>query len=298
MIKKVRKAVIPAAGLGTRFLPATKSMPKEMLPIVDTPNIQYIVEEAVKAGIESILIITSGTKNAIENHFDYNFELEERLRKAGKDKQADMVHSIGDMADVFYVRQKNPKGLGHAILCAKDFIGDEPFAVLLGDDLVVPDDDGKPAIGALIETYYKHGTSVLGCKKVPHESISKYGSVKPTFELKGDESEFPVVDMIEKPQPEEAFTDVAILGRYVCTPDIFDFLMKTKPGRNNEIQLTDAFQAQCKSLGEIYACNYPGTRYDIGDKMGFIKANVEMAMRRPDLGEAVKEYIKELSKKL
>lgn len=298
MIKKVRKAVIPAAGLGTRFLPATKSMPKEMLPIVDTPNIQYIVEEAVKAGIESILIITSGTKNAIENHFDYNFELEERLRKAGKDKQADMVHSIGDMADVFYVRQKNPKGLGHAILCAKDFIGDEPFAVLLGDDLVVPDDDGKPAIGALIETYYKHGTSVLGCKKVPHEIISKYGSVKPAFELKGDESEFPVVDMIEKPQPEEAFTDVAILGRYVCTPDIFDFLMKTKPGRNNEIQLTDAFQAQCKSLGEIYACNYPGTRYDIGDKMGFIKANVEMAMRRPDLGEAVKEYIKELSKKL
>lgn len=298
MIKKVRKAVIPAAGLGTRFLPATKSMPKEMLPIVDTPNIQYIVEEAVKAGIESILIITSGTKNAIENHFDYNFELEERLRKAGKDKQADMVHSIGDMADVFYVRQKNPKGLGHAILCAKDFIGDEPFAVLLGDDLVVPDDDGKPAIGALIETYYKHGTSVLGCKKVPHESISKYGSVKPAFELEGDESEFPVVDMIEKPQPEEAFTDVAILGRYVCTPDIFDFLMKTKPGRNNEIQLTDAFQAQCKSLGEIYACNYPGTRYDIGDKMGFIKANVEMAMRRPDLGEAVKEYIKELSKKL
>ena len=263
MIKKVRKAVIPAAGLGTRFLPATKSMPKEMLPIVDTPNIQYIVEEAVKAGIESILIITSGTKNAIENHFDYNFELEERLRKAGKDKQADMVHSIGDMADVFYVRQKNPRGLGHAILCAKDFIGDEPFAVLLGDDLVVPDDDGKPAIGALIETYYKHGTSVLGCKKVPHESISKYGSVKPAFELKGDESEFPVVDMIEKPQPEEAFTDVASLGRYVCTPDIFDFLMKTKPGRNNEIQLTDAFQAQCKALGEIYACNYPGTRYDI-----------------------------------
>lgn len=244
------------------------------------------------------MIITSGTKNAIENHFDYNFELEERLRKAGKDKQADMVHSIGDMADVFYVRQKNPKGLGHAILCAKDFIGDEPFAVLLGDDLVVPDDDGKPAIGALIETYYKHGTSVLGCKKVPHESISKYGSVKPAFELKGDESEFPVVDMIEKPQPEEAFTDVAILGRYVCTPDIFDFLMKTKPGRNNEIQLTDAFQAQCKALGEIYACNYPGTRYDIGDKMGFIKANVEMAMGRPDLGEAVKEYIKELSKKL
>lgn len=298
MIKKVRKAVIPAAGLGTRFLPATKSMPKEMLPIVDTPNIQYIVEEAVKAGIESILIITSGTKNAIENHFDYNFELEERLRKAGKDKQADMVHSIGDMADVFYVRQKNPRGLGHAILCAKDFIGDEPFAVLLGDDLVVPDDDGKPAIGALIETYYKHGTSVLGCKKVPHESISKYGSVKSAFELKGDEFEFPVVDMIEKPQPEEAFTDVAILGRYVCTPDIFDFLMKTKPGRNNEIQLTDAFQAQCKALGEIYACNYPGTRYDIGDKMGFIKANVEMAMRRPDLGEAVKEYIKELSKKL
>lgn len=298
MIKKVRKAVIPAAGLGTRFLPATKSMPKEMLPIVDTPNIQYIVEEAVKAGIESILIIISGTKNAIENHFDYNFELEERLRKAGKDKQADMVHSIGDMADVFYVRQKNPRGLGHAILCAKDFIGDEPFAVLLGDDLVVPDDDGKPAIGALIETYYKHGTSVLGCKKVPHESISKYGSVKPAFELKGDESEFPVADMIEKPQPEEAFTDVAILGRYVCTPDIFDFLMKTKPGRNNEIQLTDAFQAQCKALGEIYACNYPGTRYDIGDKMGFIKANVEMAMRRPDLGEDVKEYIKELSKKL
>lgn len=296
--KKVRKAVIPAAGLGTRFLPATKSMPKEMLPIVDTPNIQFIVEEAVKAGIESILIITSGTKNAIENHFDYNFELEERLRMAGKKEQADQIHAIGDMANVFYVRQKNPRGLGHAILCAKDFIGDEPFAVLLGDDLVVPDVDGKPAIGALIDAYYKSGTSILGCKKVPHEMISKYGSVKPAQELKGKESVFPVVDMIEKPKPEEAFTDVAILGRYVCTPDLFDFLAKTKPGANNEIQLTDAFKAQCKALGKIYACYYPGTRYDIGDKFGFIKANIDMALSRPDLGESVREYIKLLAKTL
>lgn len=298
MIQKVRKAVIPAAGLGTRFLPATKSMPKEMLPIVDTPNIQYIVEEAVKAGIESILIITSGTKNAIENHFDYNFELEERLRRDGKNDQADAVHAIADMADVFYVRQKNPKGLGHAILCAKDFIGDEPFAVLLGDDLVVPDADGKPAIGALIDTYYKTGKTVLGCKKVPHEAISKYGSVKPACELRGDEETFPIIDMVEKPKPEDAFTDVAILGRYVCTPDIFEFLLNTKPGRGNEIQFTDALQAQCKANGGIYACNYPGTRYDIGDKMGFIKANVEMALSREDLGETVKEYIKELAEKL
>lgn len=298
MLKKVRKAVIPAAGLGTRFLPATKSMPKEMLPIVDTPNIQFIVEEAVKAGIESILIITSGTKNAIENHFDYNFELEQRLRMAGKDEQADMTHAIGDMADVFYVRQKNPRGLGHAILCAKDFIGNEPFAILLGDDLVVPDKDGKPAIGALIDVYQKTGKSVLGCKRVPHSQINKYGSVKPASEATGEEDFFPVVDMIEKPKPEEAFTDVAILGRYVCTPDIFDFLENTKPGRNNEIQLTDALQALCKASGSIYACNYPGVRYDIGDKFGFIKANIDMALSRPDLGETVKEYIKELAEKI
>lgn len=298
MVHKVRKAVIPAAGLGTRFLPATKSMPKEMLPIVDTPNIQFIVEEAVKAGIESILIITSGTKNAIENHFDYNFELEERLRRAGKDEQADQIHAIGDMADVFYVRQKNPKGLGHAILCAKDFVGDEPFAVLLGDDLVVPEEDGKPAIGSLIEAYQEHGTSILGCQKVAHEAISKYGSVKPERAIKEGESVFPVVDMIEKPKPEEAFTDVAILGRYICTPDLFAFLSKTKPGANGEIQLTDAFKAQCQSLGRIYACRYPGTRYDIGDKFGFIKANIDLALSRPDLRDSVKKYVQELAKKI
>lgn len=293
MYKKVRKAVIPAAGLGTRFLPATKSLPKEMLPIVDTPNIQYIVQEAVNAGIESILIIVSGAKRAIEDHFDYDYELEARLKEAGKEKDAERVHAIGDMAQLFYVRQKNPKGLGHAILCAKDFVGDEPFAILLGDDLVVPNEDGVPAIKCLIDGYQKTGKTVVGVKKVDHEAISKYASVSPAGETRSDGGAFLLSDMVEKPRPEEAFSDYAILGRYVCTPDIFDILEHTAPGRNNEIQLTDALKAQAKK-GDCYAAVFPGTRYDIGDKFGFVKATIDFSLKRPDLGPKVMEYLRSI----
>lgn len=296
-MKKVRKAVIPAAGMGTRFLPATKALPKEMLPIVDTPSIQYIVEEAVKSGIESILIITSGTKNAIESYFDYNYELEHRLLEAGKTEKAKLVHDIGDLADIFYVRQKDPKGLGHAILCAKDFVGDEPFAILLGDDLVVPDNDKEgPAIDALIKAYYQTGESVVGVKKVPHQDLSKYASVNPVHPIKDGDTLFALSDMIEKPKPEEAFTDYAILGRYVATPDLFDILAKTKPGRNNEIQLTDAFKAQIHTTG-VYAQVFPGTRYDIGDKFGYVKATLDFALKRNDLGPEVLDYIRHIAEK-
>ncbi len=292
-MKKVRKAVIPAAGLGTRFLPVTKSLPKEMLPIVDVPNIQHIVKEAVDSGIESILIITSGTKSAIEHHFDYDFELESRLRAAGKDRLADEVHEIGDMADIFYVRQKNPRGLGHAILCAKDFVGDEPFAILLGDDLVVPDADGEPAINHLIQSYYQVGKTVVGVKKVDHSAISKYASVQPEGEVFDDGRPFLLSDMIEKPRPEEAFTDYAILGRYVVTPDIFDILSHTKPGRNNEIQLTDALREQARTTG-MAAAIFPGTRYDIGDKFGYVKAIIDLSLQRDDIGPDVRRYIEKL----
>lgn len=293
--KRVRKAVIPAAGLGTRFLPATKSLPKEMLPIVDVPNIQHIVKEAVDSGIESILIITSGTKGAIEHHFDYDFELETRLRQSGKDELADQVHAIGDMADIFYVRQKNPKGLGHAILCAKDFVGDEPFAILLGDDLVVPGPEEGPAIGHLIDCYEKLGKTVVGVKKVDHAAISKYASVKPAGEACDDGSPFLLSDMVEKPRPEEAFTDYAILGRYVATPDIFEILAHTAPGRNGEIQLTDALRQQALK-GQAAAAVFPGTRYDIGDKFGYVKAVIDFALFREDIGPQVREYLEQLVK--
>ncbi len=292
-MKKVRKAVIPAAGLGTRFLPATKSLPKEMLPIVDTPNIQYIVKEAVNSGIESILIITSGAKSAIEDHFDYNYELEHRLREAGKEKEAREVHAIGDMADVFYVRQREPKGLGHAILCARDFIGDEPFAILLGDDLVVPGEGDEPAIKSLIDAYYKTNTTVVGVKKVAHEAISKYASVKIDDFAEG-KTLFHVSDMIEKPKEGESFSDYGILGRYVATPDIFEILSHTAPGRNNEIQLTDALRAQAIKAPGVYAKIFPGTRYDIGDKFGYVKATVDFALKRPDIGPELLAYLKKI----
>ena len=295
MEKRVRKAVIPAAGLGTRFLPATKSLPKEMLPIVDVPNIQHIVKECVDSGITSILIITSGTKGAIEHHFDYDFELEARLRAAGKEREADEVHKIGDMADIFYVRQKNPKGLGHAILCAQDFVGDEPFAILLGDDLVVPKDGEKPAIKHLIDCYYQTGKTVVGVKKVEHSQISKYASVKPANEAYDDGRPFALSDMIEKPGPDEAFTDYAILGRYVVTPDIFEILSHTPLGRNNEIQLTDALREQTKGRGTCAAV-FPGVRYDIGDKFGYVKAIIDFALYREDIGPEVRAYIEKIVK--
>lgn len=292
-MKKITKAVIPAAGLGTRFLPATKALPKEMLPIVDIPNIQYIVEEAVKAGIKDILIIISGSKEAIEDHFDVNAELEMRLRASGKNEQADQIRAIADMANIVYIRQKEPKGLGHAVLSAKPFVGNEPFAVLLGDDLIT--DDVKPAIEELIETYYEtNGGTVLGCKRVPQELLHKYGVVKPTAGYNSDS--FQVCDMVEKPKdPSVAPSDVAVLGRYVLPGEIFSYLENTKPGVGGEIQLTDAIKASM-ATNPCYAKIFTGTRYDIGDKFGYVKAIIDFALKRDDIGSKVKEYIKELVK--
>lgn len=292
-MKKVRKLVIPAAGLGTRFLPATKALPKEMLPIVDTPAIHYIVKEAIDAGIEDIIIITNETKHVMENYFDVNFELETRLRQSGKDKMADQVNKIAHMANVYYVRQKEPKGLGHAILCAKSFIGDEPFGVILGDDLVVSE---KPALGQLIEAYNKTGTSVLGVQEVPHDQTYKYGIIKPVSD-KNDGKLIQVEDFVEKPKVENAPSDYAVLGRYVLTPDIFDALVNTKPGVGGEIQLTDAIKATM-SNHKLYAYNFDGQRYDTGDKFGYMKACIDFSLKNPETSEKVKQYIIDLAKDL
>lgn len=284
--KKVRKAVIPAAGWGTRFLPATKAMPKEMLPIVDTPTIQYIVEEAVKSGIEQICLITSHTKKAIEDHFDRTIELEALLEKGGKTAYLEQIRAISEMAEVVAIRQKEAKGLGHAVLCAKAFVGDEPFAVLLGDDVVY--NEGKPCLEQIIDVYNEKGGSVLGVQTVAHENICKYGCVD--GEKIGDRL-YTVNDMIEKPKPEEAPTDVGVLGRYVITPEIFEKLESTKPGAGGEIQLTDALKALAKEQ-PMYAYDFEGRRYDVGDRQGFLEATVEYALRRDDLKDNFKEYLK------
>lgn len=290
MPQKIRKAVIPAAGLGTRFLPATKSLPKEMLPIVDVPNIQRIVEEAVRSGITSILVITSGSKKAIEDYFDYDYELEARLKASGKDKEAESVHALGDMAKIFYVRQRTPLGLGHAILCAREFVGNEPFAVLLGDDLVVPEEGEKLATEHLISCFEETGTSIVGVKRVPHEEISKYGSVRAAGGINDDGYPFFLSDLVEKPKPEEAYSDYAVMGRYVLTPDIFDILALQKPGRGGEIQLTDALRVQA-SAGRIAAAVFPGVRYDIGDRVGYVEAIIDEALRRDDIGPEIRAFI-------
>lgn len=284
--KKVRKAIIPAAGWGTRFLPATKSMPKEMLPIVDTPTIQYIVEEAVKSGIEQICLITSHTKKAIEDHFDRTLELEALLENGGKTAYLKQIREIADMAEIVSVRQKEAKGLGHAVLCAKNFVGDEPFAVLLGDDVVYNED--KPCLKQLIDVYNEKGGSVLGVQTVAHENICKYGCVD--GDKIGDRI-YTVNDMIEKPKPEDAPTDVAVLGRYVITPEIFEKLESTKPGAGGEIQLTDALKALAKEQ-PMFAYDFEGRRYDVGDRLGFLEATVEYALRREDLKDDFKAYLK------
>lgn len=286
-MQKVRKAVIPAAGLGTRFLPATKATPKEMLPIVDKPTIQYIVEEALASGIEEILIITGRSKRAIEDHFDRSIELELNLENSGKTKELEMVKEISGIR-IHYIRQKEPRGLGHAILCAKQFIGDEPFAVLLGDDVV---DAQVPALKQLINVYDKTGASVLGVQEVPLEKVSSYGIVasQPTAE----ERTFIVNDMVEKPAVEEAPSRLAVLGRYVITPEVFAILEQTPPGRGNEIQLTDALKVLAKEQA-MYAYNFEGRRYDVGDKQGFLEATVEMALKRPDLRDKFMAYLKDI----
>lgn len=284
-MKQVKKAVIPAAGLGTRFLPATKATPKEMLPIVDKPTIQYIIEEALASGIEDILIITGRSKRAIEDHFDRSLELELNLEKSGKEAELKMVKDIADIR-IHYIRQKEPKGLGHAVLCAKQFIGDEPFAVLLGDDVV---DSEVPALKQLIDVYDKTGSSVLGCQEVPQAKVSSYGIVasQPTEDARS----FKVTDMVEKPSVEEAPSRLAVLGRYIITPAVFEILEHTAPGRGNEIQLTDALKVLAKQEG-MYAYNFEGRRYDVGDKQGFLEATVEMALKRPELRDKFMEYLK------
>lgn len=286
-IKPVRRAVIPAAGLGTRFLPATKATPKEMLPIVDKPTIQYIIEEALASGIEDIIIISGKSKRAIEDHFDRNMELEMSLEASGKFEQLEMVRRISEI-NLHYIRQKEPRGLGHAILCARRFIGDEPFAVLLGDDVV---DSEKPALKQLIDVYDRRGFSVLGVQEVAPEKVSSYGIIDgvPTEEART----YTVKDMVEKPAQEEAPSRLAVFGRYIITPEIFDILENTPPGRGNEIQLTDALRVLAKQQ-PMYAYNFEGRRYDVGDKQGFIEATVEYALKRPEMRCKLLEYLKHI----
>lgn len=287
-MKQITKAVIPAAGLGTRFLPATKACPKEMLPIVDKPTIQYIIEEALASGIKDILIISGHNKRAIEDHFDRNPELEVNLKEHGKDELLEQVKAIADV-NIHYIRQKEPKGLGHAILCAKAFIGDEPFAVLLGDDVVYNDEN--PCLKQLIDVYNATGSSVLGCQTVPQEKVSSYGIV--ASEATDNERIFKVNDMVEKPAVNEAPSRLAVLGRYVITPEIFKILEQTAPGRGGEIQLTDALKVLAKEQS-MYAYDFVGRRYDVGDKQGYLEATVEYALRRDDLKDKFLAYLKKV----
>ena len=287
-MQKIRKAVIPAAGYGTRFLPATKATPKEMLPIVDKPTIQYIVEEAKASGIEDILIISGHGKRAIEDHFDSAPALEMELQAKGKTDLLKIVQETADI-NIHYIRQRYMRGLGDAILCARAFMGNEPFAVLLGDDVVYNPD--KPALAQLIDIYEATGGSVLGCQNVPEDKVSAYGIVA------GKETEnsrlMRVSDMVEKPAREEAPSRMAVLGRYIIKPQIFDILTQTKPGKGGEIQLTDALKELARQ-DAVYAYDFIGQRYDVGDKLGFLKATVEFALRREDLGADFKAYLQEI----
>ncbi|EKQ58251.1 MULTISPECIES: UTP--glucose-1-phosphate uridylyltransferase GalU [unclassified Clostridium] len=283
----VRKAVIPAAGLGTRFLPATKAQPKEMLPIVDKPTIQYIVEEAVASGIEEILVITGRNKRAIEDHFDKSVELEGELENSKKGELLKLVQNISNMVDIYYTRQKEPKGLGDAIIHAKNFVGNEPFAVMLGDDIV---DNDVPCLKQLINCYDKYKTSVLGVQEVDKSQVSKYGIVKG---IEIENKLYKIGDMVEKPKIEESPSNIAILGRYIITPEIFKILEKTKPGKGGEIQLTDALKELAKHEA-VYAYCFEGKRYDVGDKLGYLQANIEFTLKRDDLRENFMEYLSKL----
>lgn len=292
-MQRVKKAIIPAAGLGTRFLPATKSMPKEMLPIVDTPTIQFIVEEAVQSGVEEILIITNSNKHSMENYFDINYELEMRLKESGKSELADEIRQVASLANIHYVRQKEPKGLGHAILCARTFVGNEPFAILLGDDMVVS--SGRPALMQLVDAFNAKNCPILGVQEVPHTEVNKYGIVTPSRDVKDGKQLFKVVDISEKPDIDKAESDYAVLGRYILTPEIFQILEKTEPGKNGEIQLTDAIK-ELMVHQPTYACDFTGKRYDVGDKFGYVKATIDYSLKRADLSGKVRAYIKELAK--
>lgn len=283
----VKKAIIPAAGLGTRFLPATKAQPKEMLPIVDKPTIQYIIEEAVASGIEEILIITGRNKRAIEDHFDKSVELEYQLEQNNKTELLEEVRKISNMVDIHYIRQKEPKGLGHAISCAKTFVGNEPFAVMLGDDVV---DSQVPCLRQLIDCYNEYKTTILGVQKVPENETSKYGIVD-GFNI--ENRVYKVRNLVEKPSIEKAPSNIAILGRYIITPEIFNILENTPPGKGGEIQLTDALKTLI-SHEAMYAYDFEGRRYDVGDKFGFLQATVEFALKKPDLREPFLKYLSTL----
>lgn len=285
MSKTIKKAIIPAAGLGTRFLPATKAQAKEMLPIVDKPTLQYIIEEAIASGIEEILIVTGRNKKCIEDHFDRSVELELELEKKGKSAMLEMVQDISNMVNIHYIRQKEPKGLGHAVHCAKSFIGNEPFAVLLGDDIV---DAKTPCLKQMINAYDEYKTSILGVQEVDKDKVNKYG----ILDVKHIEDRvYKVKDMVEKPAIEEAPSNIAILGRYIITPAIFDILENQEPGKGGEIQLTDALQTLAIKEA-IYAYNFEGRRYDVGDKLGFLEATVDFALKRPELRDDFVEFLK------
>jgi UTP--glucose-1-phosphate uridylyltransferase len=287
MSNKVRKAVFPAAGLGTRFLPATKASPKEMLPLVDKPLIQYAIEEAVASGIESILVITGRDKSAIENHFDISFELEQLLKDKGKDDMFEVVRSISDLAKISYTRQKQALGLGHAIYQAKDFVGNEPFAALLADDIV---DSEKPALQQMVDVFEKYNAPVIATMQIEGEAISRFGVIDAE---EVESNVFRIKDMVEKPAYADAPSDLAIIGRYIFTPDIFDAIERTPPGAGGEIQITDAMRLLLKDR-PFYAVKLEGTRHDAGDKLGFLIATVEFALKRDDLGDDFREYLRSL----
>ena len=295
--KKIKKAVIPAAGFGTRLLPATKAQPKEMIVIVDKPALQYLVEELDKSGIEEILIVTGRNKSSIENHFDFSFELERTLEEKQKYSLLKTVNSISNMSDIYYVRQKKPLGLGHAISCAKSFIGNEPFLVLLGDDIIYTDPKKNeiPVSKQLIDKYYNlQEGSILGIQKVPENDVNKYGIIKPLKNIDTDTME--VDDFVEKPNKEEAPSQFGVLGRYILEPEIFGYLENLSPGKDGEIQLTDAILNMKKDGKKLYAYNFKGKRYDIGNKLGVYKANIEFGIRHPELGKKFREYLKSITK--
>lgn len=287
ILRQIKKAIIPAAGLGTRFLPATKAMPKEMLPILDKPTIQYIVEEASRAGIEDIIIVTGKHKRAIEDHFDNQKELEMVLEDKGKTELLEKVQYSTELANIFYVRQKEQKGLGHAIYSARQFIGDEPFAVLLGDDIVESD---TPAIKQLMEVYEETGNSVIGVQDVPESETHRYGIIDP---LSKKERRYEVQKFVEKPEQGTAPSNLAIMGRYVLTPEIFDYLKTQKKGAGNEIQLTDAIE-RMNSEHQVFAYDFIGNRYDVGEKLGFVKTTIEYALKDESMKDELKRFLKEL----
>lgn len=289
---EVKKAVIPAAGLGTRFLPVTKSMPKEMLPLIDIPAIHYVVKEAVASGIDDIIIITGRGKRAVEDYFDESPELEMRLKKDKKDNLLKIIKDISSLVDVHYIRQREPKGLPDAVLRAEKHVGDEPFAVLLGDDIIKSE---KPCIKQLMEVFKEYGSSVIAVQEVPIEKISRYGSIKGRkLETKLDNYLYLIDDIVEKPKIKDAPSNIAAVGRYVFTPEIFDCIKKTPPGVNNELQIADSIKI-LKQSQEVYASGFSGKRYDIGDKLGYIQAIIDFALENEDIGRDVREYVKKIA---